>query len=100
MPAGIDDALTRSVIHCSTETMSENFGQKVVPGGESAGLFDAACNTVRDTTKARCAVVIVVDGAAGSGYSVTGPLDAQVLLPDILQQIADVLCGQLVKSSQ
>jgi hypothetical protein len=47
-------------------------------------------------TQARCAVVIVVDGAAGSGYSVIGPLDAQVFPPDILQQIADALRGQLV----
>ncbi|MFM0718116.1 hypothetical protein PQQ53_34705 [Paraburkholderia strydomiana] len=76
--------------------MSDNFARKVVPGGESAGLFDAACNTVRDMTQARCAVVIVVDGAAGSGYSVIGPLDAQVFPPDILQQIADALRGQLV----
>lgn len=51
-------------------------------------------------TQARCAVVIVVDGAAGSGYSVIGPLDAQVLLRDIVQQIADALRGQLVKSLQ
>ncbi|MFM0170790.1 hypothetical protein [Paraburkholderia sediminicola] len=80
--------------------MSDNSGRKVVPGGESAGLFDAACNTVRDMTQARCAVVIVVDGAAGSGYSVIDPLDAQVLLPDILQQIADALRGQLMKSLQ
>lgn len=72
--------------------MSDNFERTVVPAGESAGLLDAACNTVRNMTEARCAVVIVVDGAAGSGYSVIGPLDAQVLLPDILQQIADA-CG-------
>lgn len=80
--------------------MSDNFEPKVVPDGESAGLFDAACNTVRHMTQARCAVVIVVDGEAGSGYSVMGPLDAQVLLPDILQQISDVLRGQLMKSLQ
>lgn len=78
--------------------MSDNFKRKVVPAGESAGLFDAACNAVRDMTETRCAVVMVVDGAAGSGYSVNGPLDAQVWLPDILQQIADALRGQLRKS--
>jgi hypothetical protein len=80
--------------------MNDNSGPKVVPGGESAGLFDAACNTVRDMTQARCAVVIVVDGTAGSGYSVIGLLDAQVLLPDILQEIADALRGQLMRSLQ
>jgi hypothetical protein len=80
--------------------MSDNFERKVVPGGGSTGSFDAACNAVRYMTRARCAVVIVVDGEAGSGYSVTGPLDAQVLLPDILRQIADTLRGQLAKSLQ
>ncbi|WP_434108159.1 hypothetical protein [Paraburkholderia caffeinilytica] len=51
-------------------------------------------------THARCAVVIVVDGESGSGYSVVGPLDAQVLLPDILQKMADTLRRQLAKNLQ
>lgn len=75
--------------------MSDNFEPMVVPGGESAGSFDAACNAVRYMTRARCAVVIVVDGEAGSRYSVLGPLDSQILLPDILRQIAETLRGQL-----
>jgi hypothetical protein len=51
-------------------------------------------------TRARCAVVIVIDGESGSGYSVVGPLEAQVLLPDILHKIADNLYGQLSKKLQ
>ena len=31
---------------------------------------DTACIHVRDMTRARCAVVIVIDGESGSGYSV------------------------------
>jgi hypothetical protein len=51
-------------------------------------------------TQARCAAVIVIDGAEGAGYSVMGPLEAQVLLPDILKQIPASLRGQLAKNLQ
>jgi hypothetical protein len=63
--------------------MTSDFEATVVPGGESAGQFDAACDYVRNMAQARCAAVIVIDGELGSGYSVMGPLEAQVLLPDI-----------------
>lgn len=72
----------------------------VTAGGESAGAFDAACARVRDTTQARCAVVVVIDAEAGSGYSVIGPLDAQILLPDILERMAKTLRQQLSKNLQ
>ncbi|KPD15307.1 hypothetical protein ADM96_33625 [Burkholderia sp. ST111] len=81
-------------------TMTSNFEPTVMPGGESAGLFDSACNRLREITKARCVAVIVIDGELGSGYSVMGPLEAQVLLPDILQKMADTLRGQLSKNLQ
>ena len=80
--------------------MTSNFEPTVMPGGESAGLFDSTCNRLREITKARCVAVIVIDGELGSGYSVMGPLEAQVLLPDILQKMADTLRGQLSKNLQ
>ncbi len=80
--------------------MTSDYESKVIPQGDTAGLFDAACHQVRHMTHARCAVVIVVDGESGSGYSVVGPLDAQVLLPDILQKMADTLRRQLAKNLQ
>lgn len=80
--------------------MTEKAGAKVVKGGGGAGQFDGACNYVRQATGARCAAVVIIDGDAGSGYSVVGPLDAQVLLPDILEQIASTLRGQLFKNLQ
>jgi hypothetical protein len=80
--------------------MTNDVGAKVVPGGESAGLFDTACNQLRQSTGARCAAVIVIDGDYGSGYSVVGPLKAQVLLPDVLQQMATALRAQLAKNLQ
>lgn len=80
--------------------MTSDFDSTVTPAGDSAGLFDTACNYVRDTTRARCAAVIVINGELGSGYSVVGPLEAQILLPDILHKIADTLRGQLSKNLQ
>jgi hypothetical protein len=80
--------------------MTSDFEATVVPGGESAGQFDAACDYVRNMAQARCAAVIVIDGELGSGYSVIGPLEAQVLLPDTLQKMADASRGQLAKNLQ
>ncbi|WCM18283.1 hypothetical protein NDK50_12460 [Paraburkholderia bryophila] len=79
---------------------AESVGSTVIPGGESAGAFDAACNRLKDITQARCAAVILIDSEAGSGYSVVGPLDAQILLPDVLEQMAKVLRQQLSKNLQ
>ena len=42
--------------------MTSNFEPTVMPGGESAGLFDSECNRLREITKARCVAVIVIDG--------------------------------------
>ncbi|WP_454862614.1 hypothetical protein [Paraburkholderia fungorum] len=83
-----------------SEDRADASGCTVVAGGESAGLFDAACNQVKETTQARCVAVIVMDGESSSGYSVIGPLDAQVHLPGILEQIAVVLRQQLAKNLQ
>jgi hypothetical protein len=73
---------------------------KVTPGGESGPHFEAACEQVLNLTRARCAAVIVIDGEDGSGYSVKGPMEAQVLLPVILQQMADALRTQLARNMQ
>ncbi|MGF6758915.1 hypothetical protein [Paraburkholderia sp. GAS334] len=78
--------------------MTDNVEVNVVPGGQSGGPLDAACAHVLQVTHARCAAVIALDGEAGSGYSVRGPLDAQVLLPDILEQMAQTLRLQLARN--
>jgi hypothetical protein len=46
---------------------------------------------VQQSTEAKCAAVIVIGGECGSGYSIAGSFDAQLLLPDILRKMADVL---------
>ncbi|WP_281246307.1 hypothetical protein [Paraburkholderia sartisoli] len=40
----------------------------------------------------------MLDGDAGSGYSVMGPLGAQVPLPEVLEQMAQCLRQQLAKN--
>ncbi|MFM0454189.1 hypothetical protein PQR21_27725 [Paraburkholderia nemoris] len=93
--------LRRMVFYTSCEdAMTSDFEATVVPAGESAGQFDVTCNYVRNVTQARCAAVIVIDGESGSGYSVVGPLEAQILLPAILRKMADTLHGQLSKNLQ
>lgn len=44
--------------------------------------------------------VVIIDAPDGSGYSVVGPLEAQVLLPDILEQMAAALGQQLFRNLQ
>lgn len=73
---------------------------KIEQDDGSADEYDAVCNQVRNSTGAQCAAVIVIDGHSGSGYSVIGNLEAQILLPDILQQIVNTLRAQLGKRLQ
>jgi hypothetical protein len=53
--------------------------------------YDAECIRVRAATKAKGAIVIIVDGSAGSGYSVKCSLDVVPRLPEILEAVAQEL---------
>lgn len=53
------------------------------------GKYDDLCTDVRERTKAACAIVIVVDGEKGSGFSVQSmTMDLQLSLPAFLRKIA------------
>ena len=52
------------------------------------GIHDDLCTEVRRRAKAEGAIVIVINGADGSGFSCQGPLDVQHKLPDILEIMA------------
>jgi hypothetical protein len=80
--------------------MMYKYAPEVMAGGASAGLFDIVCSEVQQSTDARCAAVIVIGGASGSGYSIAGSFDAQLLLPDILRKMADVLERQQAQRRQ
>ena len=73
---------------------------EVMADGESAGLFDRVCDNVRQSTDARCAAVVIIGGESGSGYSIAGSFDAQLLLPDILRKMADILKRQFEQRRQ
>lgn len=80
--------------------MTDTTWPKVEKGGGSPGPFEDTCHRLRDATSARCVAVVIIDAPDGSGYSVVGPLEAQVLLPDILEQMAAALRQQLFRNLQ
>ena len=53
------------------------------------GRYDDLCTHVRETANAEGAVVIVVHGILGSGFSFQGGIEAMVTLPDMLRKVAD-----------
>lgn len=56
-----------------------------------AGKYDDWCTQVREGTKATGVVLIVLNGEHGSGFSVQGPLDVQLVLSDLLEHVVQQL---------
>jgi hypothetical protein len=53
------------------------------------GKYDDVCTIVREETDATVAIVIVVGGSRGDGFSVqTSDLSLMARLPDVLETIA------------
>lgn len=53
------------------------------------GKYDAVCTSVFEITRARAAIVIVFDGAAGTGFSVTSEGGLVLDIPKVLRNVAD-----------
>ena len=53
------------------------------------GKYDDVCTLVREKYHADGAIVCVLAGDLGSGFSVQAPLDIQLRLPEILREIAN-----------
>lgn len=53
------------------------------------GKYDLLCTYVREKTKARAALVIVIEGEAGSGFSVQADHGDYVPLVNVLRLVAD-----------
>jgi len=53
------------------------------------GKYDELCTLARERAKALAAVVIIIDGEHGSGFSVQGPAALTLDLPCILRLLAD-----------
>ena len=64
------------------------------------GQFSVLASQARDATGAACVAMVVIDAAGNGEYSVAGPLEAQLLIPDMLEQVARELRTQLAGSVQ
>jgi hypothetical protein len=53
------------------------------------GKYDLIATMVREMTSASGVVILVFDGAHGSGFSVQGPIELTTSLPKMLRGIAD-----------
>lgn len=52
------------------------------------GKYDALCTKVRLEAKARAAIVIVLDGELGSGFSCQAEIGVVISLPELLESVA------------
>jgi hypothetical protein len=65
-----------------------------------AGKYDYICTAAREMAKADGALVIILGGEIGSGFSVQADFATQLKLPDMLEMMAkqirsDLEAGQL-----
>jgi len=61
------------------------------------GKYDEALTLARKKSKATAALLIVLDGEHGPGFSVQGQLDTLVALPEILRMVAKEIEGTIRK---
>lgn len=52
------------------------------------GKYDYECTFVREHTQAEGVAVLVLNGERGTGFSVQGPLHVNLLMADVLEQMA------------
>lgn len=53
------------------------------------GKYDDICTEVREKTKARSVLVIIIGGNKGEGFSVQSDIGTLMKLPTILRNVAD-----------
>ena len=80
--------------------MSNQVPKVIAHAPGSPGQFSELAAQVREATGAACVALIVVDAAGNGGYSIAGPLDAQLSIPHTLEEIALQLRSQLASSIQ
>lgn len=66
----------------------------------SPGRFSELAADVKEATGATCVALVIIDAAGNGGYSIAGPLEAQLLIPPTLEQVAEQLRIQLESSIQ
>lgn len=70
----------------------------LAPG--SPGQFSELAAQVKEATGATCVALVIIDSSGNGGYSIAGPLDAQLTVPETLEQVALQLRSQLGSSVQ
>ena len=62
--------------------------KKPVPG---PGKYDDLCTLVRERAQSEAAIVVVVNGSKGNGFSVQGDAYVMLRLPDMLETMAKAI---------
>jgi hypothetical protein len=66
----------------------------------SPGPFSELAQQVQAESGAACAALVIIQPDGNGAYSVSGPLEVQLAMPDLLEQVAKALRIQLVRSVQ
>lgn len=61
---------------------------------EEPGKYDDVCTFVRDLTFAQGAVLLILGGEHGNGFSVQCPKESLMQLPAIFREVADQIEAQ------
>jgi len=64
------------------------------------GKYDEQCTYVREQTQAEGAIVLVLNGRRGTGFSVQGPLYVHELLADVLEHLAGAIRKSLAEQTR
>ena len=59
------------------------------------GKYDDLCSSVREHAGAAGAVLLVIGGSRGSGLSVQASAGVQMLLPELLEELAQTIRADL-----
>lgn len=80
--------------------MSNQFLKVMAQAPGSPGQFSELAAHVREATGAACVALIVVEADGNGGYSIAGPLEAQLSIPHTLEEVALQLRSQLASTIQ
>lgn len=53
------------------------------------GKYDTECTAVRESTKARGCILLVIEGDKGTGFSAQLDLETTIKIPSLLRGMAD-----------
>jgi len=54
-------------------------------------MYDNWATRIREAEMAQVVLVCVLGGLQGSGWSIQGPREAQIIIPDLLEEMAQAM---------